>query len=340
MITSQFLDDKELLDEIQKKADLLGDTESKLVKKFINDALDTSIDFARNVIINEHGLEMAFVTESVIQTQGRPAILIQNQTYEQLTSEVWESRLETSRNKLEQAILAVGRIELRNHPRKDIIGTGWLISSDVIVTNRHVAEDFAERTTNGSFIFRRSFEGTVRAVLDFREEYLLDDEREFFVEEIIFMEENSLELPDIAFLKIKKSGINNLGESINLSAPSLTLATDEEIDSANFVAAIGYPGDNFENLLGTNITSEDLRNIFRGRYNKCLMPGQLIQRFDDLNGFKHVGHDCSTLAGCSGSPLIDLNTGKVVGLHIGGKHGDINYALHAQVIEDYMERFL
>ena len=38
-------------------------------------------------------------------------------------------------------------------------------------------------------------------------------------------------------------------------------------------------------------------------------------------------HDCSTLGGNSGSPLIDLETHKVIGLHFGGIEKNANFAI-------------
>ncbi len=344
MISSEFFKDRELLDEIQSQAESLDSTESAPVKKFINYAVDRSIESALNIFTDEYGSEQTFVTESVIKAQGRPAILIQNQTYQTPRSQVWKNRLEVSRNKLEQAISAVGRIEIQNHYQNndDVVGTGWLISNDIIVTNKHVAENFAETTSNDGFTFKQGPYGTIRAVMDFREEHRLDDELEFFVEKILFMEKNNWNVPDIAFLKIRTFGIDETGKPINLSVTPLTLATDDEVKTAEFVATIGYPGDyrDSESLLGTSITLEHLRNIFRSRYRKCLMPGKLIKNLDSPFNFQVMCHDCSTLPGCSGSPVIDLKTGKVLGLHFGGINGDRNFAVHVHVIREYIARIL
>ena len=77
------------------------------------------------------------------------------------------------------------------------------------------------------------------------------------------------------------------------------------------VAAVGYPtyvlpgaGDELADQLlgGTGV---------RGR--KRVSPGVLRSVSDDA-----LGHDCSTVHGSSGSPLVELTTGTVVGLHAGG----------------------
>ena len=43
-------------------------------------------------------------------------------------------------------------------------------------------------------------------------------------------------------------------------------------------------------------------------------------------------HDCSTLGGNSGSPIINTNTGSVVGLHFSGRYESANFAVRGSVI--------
>ena len=40
-----------------------------------------------------------------------------------------------------------------------------------------------------------------------------------------------------------------------------------------------------------------------------------------------IFHDCSTLGGNSGSPVIDLETHRVIGLHFGGRYMEKNHAV-------------
>ncbi len=57
-----------------------------------------------------------------------------------------------------------------------------------------------------------------------------------------------------------------------------------------------------------------MTRLFGDKYNvKRLAPGRLKGAAADL-----VTHDCSTLGGNSGSPIVDLATGDVVGLHFSG----------------------
>lgn len=58
---------------------------------------------------------------------------------------IWEPRLSnaTVRAAIRRVIPSVGRIEVDNNPDFTWLGTGWLIGDDVVVTNRHVASEFA-----------------------------------------------------------------------------------------------------------------------------------------------------------------------------------------------------
>jgi S1-C subfamily serine protease len=67
-----------------------------------------------------------------------------------------------------------------------------------------------------------------------------------------------------------------------------------------------------------------MMNIFSNVFNiKRLQPGELRQVFDQ--GILH--HDCSTLGGNSGSCVVDLETGQVIGLHFGGRFLEVNQAV-------------
>jgi hypothetical protein len=63
---------------------------------------------------------------------------------------------------------------------------------------------------------------------------------------------------------------------------------------------------------------EDIFNV------KRLQPGELREFRSNNNS---VLHDCSTLGGNSGSPVIDLETNLVLGLHFGGRYLEVNQAV-------------
>jgi S1-C subfamily serine protease len=70
---------------------------------------------------------------------------------------------------------------------------------------------------------------------------------------------------------------------------------------------------------------EALQRIFMDVYNvKRLQPGQAVAY---STTFSALEHDCSTLGGNSGSPVVDLETHQVVGVHFSGRYGSANYAV-------------
>ena len=86
------------------------------------------------------------------------------------------------------------------------------------------------------------------------------------------------------------------------------------------VFVVGYPAwDSRRN------EPEPIRRIFSDVYNvKRLQPGKAVAYSTEYSA---VQHDCSTLGGNSGSPVVDLETNEVIGLHFGGRYGVGNYAV-------------
>ena len=68
---------------------------------------------------------------------------------DQADSEIWKERLTKAKPLLDEAIRAVGRIDLQG-ARLDWVGTGWLVADNILVTNRHVAREFARVKATGS----------------------------------------------------------------------------------------------------------------------------------------------------------------------------------------------
>jgi glutamyl endopeptidase len=75
------------------------------------------------------------------------------------------------------------------------------------------------------------------------------------------------------------------------------------------VAAIGYPSGGL-----AHYDPAEVVRLFGDRLDiKRLAPGTITAVHGD-----RIDHDCTTLGGSSGSPLVDLATGAVVGVHYGG----------------------
>lgn len=256
--------------------------------------------------------------EAIILRFLRPVYLVRQGTFSlpaahsSLSREI-KARLEGARSELDQVIASTGRIDLRNH-RLDWVGTGWMVGPRLVVTNRHVAEEFGRAADQG-FAFKRNFRGReVAAYLDWRQEYHQPEESRFRVEEIKWIEPE--EAADVAFLLI--SGTGEKGEA---PPPAVNLMTDEEVEQINvgsWIAVIGYPAYDSRNDSG------DQQRIFDGIYNvKRLAPGQVTA----FVGSELLLHDATTLGGNSGSVVVDLASGKALALHFGGLEGEHNYAV-------------
>lgn len=131
-------------------------------------------------------------SEAIIHLLGRPALLIQKDTFQPPTSGAWAALLGSKRGFINNAITAVGRIELKNHPTHDWVGTGWLIAPGIVVTNRHVAMEFAAKTQGGSSPYRFKSHGgkVITARIDFKEEHGQDEGAfECAIQEVLHIEE-------------------------------------------------------------------------------------------------------------------------------------------------------
>jgi DNA/RNA endonuclease G (NUC1)/V8-like Glu-specific endopeptidase len=259
--------------------------------------------------------------ETIVFRTGRPVLNIYNDqavlNFQDAESAVWRDRLNGAKAKVVKAIQAVGRIEVTNHDSYDWLGTGWLVDEDIIVTNRHVASEFARKSGAG-FRFKRSIFNSddMTAAIDFKEEFDNEQSSEFKISHILHIEDS--QGPDVAFLRVQP--LNGLAGKINFYSGEIKRNSD--------VVVIGYPA------YDSRIPELDLMTrIFGGRYDKKRMaPGR-------ISGLRNgeIIHDCTTLGGNSGSVVLDLDTGDAIGLHFAGRFLKANYAVAAQVVAERLE---
>jgi len=263
--------------------------------------------------------------EAIIWRLGRPVLLVKNDDFDvsELETDIWKARLNQHRDNLKSVVLSVGRVEVRNNPSFTWIGTGWVVADELIVTNRHVAREFAVRRGQG-FVFRQSFLGQMKARLDFREEHQTGSPAEFDIVEILHIEDE--DGPDLAFLRIDWA--SNASCDRRASVP-----LGSEVMEDQMVAVVGYPAKDTR----TNI-SEEMDAIFGNIYDvKRLAPGQIMKVFEGDWAF---AHDCTSLGGSSGSVVCSMETGEAVGLHYAGREEVANYAVAAPVVKNRLEDVL
>lgn len=261
------------------------------------------------------------VPEKVVLEKGRPALLVTHDTFEEPGLGIWKERLECVRGQLERAIPAVGRVELRNHPTFEWNGTAWMIGESTMVTNRHVALLFAERR-DGRFTFRRNaLLKEIRAEVDLKEEHGVPDEVELCVTEILHIEDDQSDRPDLAFLRVEGKG----------ALPTAIPLSTQPLHSQDLIAVIGYPSFDPDELPSI------AREIFNGIYAvKRLSPGMVIDSAES-DGMS-FSHDCTTLGGNSGSVVLSLVTGEAVGIHYAGVSRQKNYAISGKLVGELFQR--
>ncbi len=309
---------------------ILAEMESKLnSSKFKNLGTTAIIGDNDHVDFEDLGRQLArgnfdinHAQEAIINVLGRPVLEIRNDSFDVNEPELdfWKDILKKNKKGLTNVIPSVGRIELEGHPSIDWVGTGWLFRENYIITNRHVATEFAKRAGD-NFVFRRNFlNEEFNCSIDFKEELDNEEIKEYRIGKILHIEPDSGY--DMAILKVIWNGNN-------AKFQSLELAEKLEIDQT--VATIGYPARDSR----TNIVDDQIR-IFSNMFNKKRLAVGEIDYIDSNNRF--FVHDCTTLGGNSGSPVVDIETQKVYGLHFAGKEGQGNFAVPARIIHQIFKR--
>lgn len=250
-----------------------------------------------------------FGVEAIVLQEGRPALFVEHGDFPSDLPPEWAG-LEHHRSRIQESIARVGRVEVAGHPDYDWVGTGFLVAPDVVMTNRHVAVEFARRdVTSWSFMSGRT------AAWDLFEERRstprtgappVPEELEFDVVEVLAV--HDADDIDLALLRVEPA--EQAGD-LPSPVPLASAAPPDLFERQVYV--VGYPAWD-----GRRNEPEDMKRIFEDVYNvKRLQPGQITASADpDLL----LRHDCSTLGGNSGSPVFDLDSHQVVGLHFGGRY--------------------
>ena len=262
--------------------------------------------------------------EAIVQLTGRPPLVVRNGAIVMEPLTELPAGTDALLVGIESLLPSVGRVEFRNF---DMAwgGTGWVIGHDkgdiLVVTNRHVAKLVARRTASGGAVFMRSPQGPpYGAAIDFGEEVsspVGDVSKTVRVTDIDYLADD-LEA-DVALLRVG---------SPTLKPTPLDLAATEAA-LRDPVALVGYPA------YDTRNDASAQSRYFRDLYDvKRVAPGLITQA---LGGDSLLQHDCTSLGGNSGSPLISLQSGKVVGLHFAGLYGKGNSAVGAGTLRKLLD---
>jgi phosphatidylserine/phosphatidylglycerophosphate/cardiolipin synthase-like enzyme len=232
--------------------------------------------------------------------------------------------LDAKRAIMQPLMSLIGRIDVAGFPGNDFLGTGWFVDTEIVVTNRHVAELIA-RWDGRKFAFVRGVGGrpvtsSVSTLHEF-DDLVTNQNRIFAVDEVLYIEPAGG--PDIAFLKVQRRTDGTRPDHIDIAAADV---------GANVpIFTVGYPARAPRSVIPDQAL---MKKLYLDRYDvKRAAPG-----FTMSPGEGATRHDCTTLGGASGSPVLDLATGKAVGLHFAGLYQETNYAVRASLLSDYVSK--
>jgi endonuclease G len=257
--------------------------------------------------------------EAIVQRFGRPPLLIHDDRVVLEDLDDFPEGTDALIRGVERWIPSVGRIEFLNNAMA-WGGTGWIVREgggrSLVITNRHVASVVAGRRADGRAIFLRSPYGPIYgAAIDFlAEEMRLEDtSRTVRLSGVEYLADEAA--ADVALLRIEATGF--------VIPPPLELH-EGRVRARDLVAVIGYPAYDPRNNV------DDQARYFRDLYEvKRFAPGLVMQ---EPSGTALFSHDCTTLGGNSGSPLIRLEDGRAIGLHFQGLYGKNNAAVGAATV--------
>src|SRR5215472_1915958 len=290
--------------------------------KLAEEVRDRGFEAMATEVVSPQAAEEMLGLESIAMRTQRPVLAIRDNVtrlvfIDEADSKIWGERLTKARHLLDIAIPSVGRIDLTGAPL-EWVGTGWLVAENIIVTNRHVAREFAERKGDG-FAFKMGLTEPMGGDLDFLQEIDNPERLVFKLVRPLHIEEPPG--PDISFFEIEMvSGDARLANPIELAS---TISAPEQLATLQ-IATIGYPA------YDSRIPEPDLMERIYGKvYNKKRLAPGGVTRLDDAL----LWHNCTTLGGNSGSVVLDLNSGRALGLHFSGSFLVTNYAVRADVVK-------
>ena len=283
-----------------------------------------------DLILESAGAQLQRPFDLVFETivrEGRPALNIKDDVIVEAGPDIEAAakpiakRLKDAASILNPIIPLVGRIDVVNHPANlPYVGTGWLVDTDIVVTNRHVAELIA-RTDSQDFAFRLDgFGKPLEVSLDYYHEGGGARSASAQVLRVMWIETNPAKA-DLALLQVAR-------RSDGRSPGKVELADSDGADNTD-VAVVGYPARSPSHIVPDQARMDA---IYGGVYDvKRIAPGLVGP---DSNGW--MTHDCTTLGGNSGSVVLDMKTGRALGLHFAGLYLIENYAVPASIVREYL----
>jgi serine protease len=273
--------------------------------------------------------------EALVSLTDRPAVRVENDRIDRDHPELgpWKAAYALAEAEINAAFLSVGRIDADG----EHIGTGFVVSPGVIMTNRHVIEEFAapipKRTNPTGWVLQSN-----NVTIDFS-----DDARggptSFRIKSIISAGKQPIVDQPVEFTKLDMALLevettNAAGKA--LPSPLQLQGNADRVRHSSRIFTVGYPAK--PQVLPTDASGAirmdvvtRLRAIYGTKYGvKYFSPGIVSTLLGQVEGDGKgwvFNHDATTLGGNSGSAAFDLDgTIAIVGLHFAGDWLRANHA--------------
>ena len=256
----------------------------------------------------------AIEVEEVIMSVTRPVwVLCAGTPWVGEDLEGWSSYVNAFTSKHRHIIDSVGRLEIsfvrggkETHP--DVVGTAFTVADRFVLTNFHVIERFARRDGNrwriyGDTVVRFNRGGEYHGCRS------RSPEAKVRITEVVDAGA-ATETEDWAVLRTETA----VGTYAVPTAAGISVASGQR------VAVIGYPGE--PNYAVSKMKQADIDRVFKAPDGqdpqfkiKRISPGSLVEGSDLA---RSLAYNSNTAPVNSGSLVVRLNDGAVIGLHRGG----------------------
>ena len=292
--------------------------------------------------------------EAVVIADGSRPVLFVNDDYIDLTAPsigVFMAPLARLEHAVRNVCQGVGRVDDPGAPL-DFWGTAWAVADGIVVTNYHV---LAQIAPNGVRTEGR-FEGRLvpGAAVHFGHEMNGGGAgRRFPIRRVLGVgREGGAEWADragpglnfdgldLAVLELEPVPGRAFPEPVTVARGNDRTTGGRLANKGRYVYLVGYPG-------GRGAHDPDVyRRLFGGVSSvKRLMPGRITAAPGKVDHDPHgwvLTHDASTLGGCSGSALVDLESDgeTTLGLHFAGERERQNWAYATERCTGVLEAVL